>query len=143
MSCSHAETTTLLWAYGEGPEDHAEHVATCAACQDVVAMHEFVGAEVAPILPILRRLDDEVQPEPVVRHPRWGRWVLAVGVLAAGLALMVGFGTRESGPSTPTMAVEPDAPVDVVLSPVYGSLDRELDELDDLVDTLASDASIL
>jgi hypothetical protein len=145
MSCIHAETTTLLWAYGEGPENHTDHIAMCAACREVIAMHESVGSEVAALLPVLRHPHDETRSAPAVPRANWVRWAAVVGALAAGLAFVVGsLGVDEPvEPVSTSVVAELDVETEVVLTPFYGSLDRELDELDDLVNSLEADASIL
>lgn len=83
MSCPHAETTTLLWLYGEGDDDHALHVAGCADCQAVAELHTDVISAVAPALPVLA--------PPVAERPDrrvvWGAATLFA--LAAAALLMV------------------------------------------------------
>ena len=151
MSCPDAETTTMLWVYGEGPEDHASHVAGCADCRSVVAEHEAVAGDIAGILPVIRRLDDEAAPEPANNDRGWVRWLVALGV-ASALLLVVGSqiltpsAVDESidPPSAVAIAVQADAFTDgVVLAPFYADIDAELDDLDFLVASLAADSSIL
>jgi hypothetical protein len=145
MSCAHAETTTVLWAYGEGPENHTDHIAVCSECREVIAMHESVGADISALLPLLRRPLDEAVPAPVSQRKSWVRWAAAVSALAAGLAFVVGSQRFDDGVEEVASPVVADLDIDteVVLTPFYGALDRELDELDDLVDSLEADASIL
>jgi hypothetical protein len=87
--CPHATTTTLLWLYGEAPEDHLHHVAACPACAAVVAEHEAV---LAAAVPAAREAVPANQPAPTGR--RWGAaaWggAAALGALAvAAVALVV------------------------------------------------------
>ena len=82
MSCPHAQTTTILWIYGEADEAHATHVAGCAICQRVLQEHEQVhlalsldgsGVERSPVsqppeIPEAR----EYQPFWCLFGSRWG-----------------------------------------------------------------------
>ncbi len=141
MSCRHTETTTTLWLYGEGPEDHDQHVADCEDCQAAVAEHESVAGDIADILPALRRPEDEWDEAPAAANNNriWIRWV-AIG--AAAVAVLAGL--QVLAPVDPEITVpEADADAIVVLAPFYGEVDEELDDLDYLVDSLAADRSIL
>lgn len=79
--CPHAETT-LAWLYGEGDDDHAEHVAGCDACNDLIALHAEVAVAVAPIAPALAQ-------ETVERRRPTGR--RAALALAASALLALGW----------------------------------------------------
>jgi len=143
MSCREAETKTLLWVYGEGPENHDHHVAGCPDCQQVVAEHESVAGDIAPILPVIRRPDDEEVPEPANHNGGWVRWA-AVGAIAAAVV----FFFQMNAPVTPEIAAEQPEVAEaivagVILPPIYADIDQDIDELDLLVDSLAADASIL
>lgn len=85
MPCEHAETTTVLWLYGEGSEGHAAHVATCQACTEVLHAHSDVICAVGDALPALR---DATQPASVTVRPSSG-WRFAPLLLAAAALLVV------------------------------------------------------
>lgn len=97
LTCPHAEATTLAWLYGEGPDEHAEHVAHCADCTHVVEMHSEVLAAVGPILDDVPEVadlpgsvvDDQPVPTPANRTWLFGA-VAAVAVLAAAVLLVLG-----------------------------------------------------
>ena len=118
-TCPLAETDTLLWLYGEGPEDHAAHVAGCADCTAVAQQHADVAAAVMPLTPQLKAPtipSVEVAPEPVPAPANRG-WMLGVVVgLAVAAAVLLGlFGVLglpgAPGSSSPTPIAEvPDAP---------------------------------
>ena len=86
MKCPHAETTTLLWIYGEGPEGHEAHVANCAICQEVLKTHETVQFHLSEMEPSVG--EHPIVQVPVVPEPANQGWAgIAVGV--SGLALAV------------------------------------------------------
>ncbi len=130
MSCPE-NPVTLLWLYGEGPDEHAAHVAECAHCASVVEAHEEVMAVVVPVLSGAVAQD---------RSPARRRWPVfgALVLLAAGLALTL----MPRPVSTTTTAPE----VLVVLDASPSSLwsDDFTDDLSDLelaVDVLAAELS--
>jgi len=94
MTCEHAETTTIAWLYGEGPEDHLHHVATCEACQRVLRTHSEVMQAVGPVLDQLATpastMPSAVQAPPPVQAPANRPWglVIAAVVAAAAVALI-------------------------------------------------------
>jgi len=50
MSCPHANTTAVLAAFGEAPEDFERHLSECSECRDVVAQHLETLSIVEPTL---------------------------------------------------------------------------------------------
>ncbi|TNE86181.1 MAG: hypothetical protein EP330_23130 [Deltaproteobacteria bacterium] len=130
MSCEHAETTTLLWLYGEGPEDHAAHVAECAECTEVSALH----ADVVAVLP-------EVEAVPV-RPANGSAWYLGGGLALAAAAVLVALvGGRPAEPTLDTAVALAPATTFEWQAPL-SDLTDELDALDaefaDLSDELAN-----
>jgi hypothetical protein len=81
--CPH-EPTTVAYAYGEAPEDHALHVASCPACAEVLALHEAVAGSVP--------LSALATAPTARRRRRWPRVLLGAALAAAaaavGLALL-------------------------------------------------------
>ena len=134
-TCSHADTTTNSWLYGEGPEDHVHHVAACAACTAVAAEHAEVMAAVGPALGGLQEATvpavvaaDAVAPRAANRP-----WLLgALLVAAAAVALLLVW------PAADPPVVPPDAP-DVV---VVDDATTPAPTIDDLVDEFVPDAVI-
>ena len=74
---------TLSWLYGEGPESHATHVASCASCTAVVAEHEAVASSLGAALGAVA-----AAPISVARGPRVLPWVGGGLAIAAGLWLV-------------------------------------------------------
>ncbi len=144
MSCEHAESTTLLWVYGEAPEAHDSHMAACAECQAVVDGLERVQHALQPIAPTLRLADAPQAPAQVNNGFRSARW----GVVLA-LAASVLFAVGQLFAIPPTV----DAPVDTDLAALdvapplgdalYGDLDAGLEDLDVDLDSLAWDLNTL
>ena len=145
MKCPHAETTTLLWLYGEGDESHALHVSACAECQAVLEMHEMVqGAlretSTAPTSqPIV---DAPVVPSPA-NNPKYGMWFGVSGlVIAAAAVLLAWLGTPDlraleqvvdvEGPGTEVAMAQPKVYWD------FDGFDDWEDPFEDLEDELAS-----
>ena len=126
--CNHAETT-VAWLYGEAPEEHALHVASCPLCTEVLATHERVLGATAPL-----KLE-----APAARGASWRRagWVLALA--AAGLAWMMW------GPSSEVEALSPAIVQLDDATPVYGvaDIDQEIDALSLALDDLSEDFSTL
>ncbi len=50
MSCPHADTTAVLAAFGEAPDDFEHHLSECSECRDVVAQHLETLSIVEPTL---------------------------------------------------------------------------------------------
>jgi len=156
MSCPHAPTTTVAWCYGEGPDDHALHVADCAECQQVVADHELVSGAAAGLVPALIDADgDAAEPEPEPERADRATWVpwAAAGALAAAVLVAVGLGGLPGAESTPSPATqvavapavdtqlrEPGVPGD---PPSFDDVDARLDALELELDALNADPSIL
>lgn len=138
MRCEHAQTTTLLWLYGEASDAHAAHVAGCAECSAVLAEHEALASALGPALAAISAQPDVV---PAPTRPRRRRrtlaTALAVAAAAAGVGAFVGVGQPvgplDSPGGQPVAAVEPGwvpapgepDPFDAALD----DLDRELEWL--------------
>jgi hypothetical protein len=139
-ACAHASGATLLYAYGEGDEGHAEHIARCEDCQRVLAEHEELSGLLAPALPSASRA-----PVPMERPQHAGGWV-ALGLLVAAAAALTLF-------ARPVPVPVPDVDDDVVIEQVaYRAmdldgwamvLDEDLDVLDLEIDALMYDLSTL
>lgn len=121
MSCPHATTTTVLWAWGEGPEEHLHHVVGCPDCQAVLED----ASEVAPWIGEL----------PAAPRRRWPLVLAGVIALAASVLAFLAV-------EAPVAPVEPvaAAPIPVLFE---GDLDAELDRLDLALDALEHDLSTL
>jgi len=86
MTCPHAESTTLLWAYGEGPESHTEHVASCGACQAILETHETVQFHLSVAQG--GALSSTIVDEPEIPAPANSSWMAVLfGVGGIGLAV--------------------------------------------------------
>ena len=137
MSCEQLETT-VAWMYGEGPEEHAEHVFSCETCSAALEEHEAAMAVVAPVVAGLKT---EVRGEVVV-GPWRRRRVLGVAVVllaaAAAIAMAVS-ATRMHSATTPAREAAPSV-VDVFDG---DDVDAALDALDDDLDALSSDLEVL
>ncbi|MBT3218292.1 MAG: hypothetical protein HN348_04320 [Proteobacteria bacterium] len=135
MSCQHAKTTTLLWLYGEGPEDHVSHIAQCDECQAVTEEHSELMATIGPVIPALRRAEP-------MRRRRW--WIGGTVVaLAAAAALMLRFVVVSPTVEPEVVAtndtdsnVEKYVEADLVF---FDTLDWGLDDLDDELEALSQD----
>jgi len=146
MSCPHATTTTVAWCFGEAPEGHLEHVATCAECQQVVEEQEAVLAAVGDVAPALRMAAEAAPVEPTPNAGRsWPRVAAAVLAFAAAalVAVVVG-GSFAPAPEPQQVAVAPvdTAPPAVALPPLR-DVDARLDALQLELDALSADPSIL
>jgi len=162
MTCPHASTTTVAWAFGEfegsanDEEAHTLHVASCADCSEALEALEAVEAEAAPLAGALA-VEESAKPPPVegpvpatAARPTLGGRLWAGIALAAALVL----GTVAAWVDDPLVAPLPPEPVAVHVmpspSPVAApphvpvlDLDRELDELELELDALRTDPSIL
>jgi hypothetical protein len=88
MTCPHAESTTLLWIYGEGPEDHTDHVAQCADCQSVLDTHETVAFHMSET-PMGRALSVTKVPEtPEPANSGWGSVLFGLGGIGLAVAAL-------------------------------------------------------
>jgi hypothetical protein len=148
MSCEHANSTTLLWLYGEGDEEHLHHVAACPECQAVVAEHEAVGGVVGPIAAELGVADAAPSdPVPANRVP-W-RWMAAAAAVAASilvlwhLAPVPGVLDRTGDTAVAALDRPVDAPTAVDVSIFTAELDADLDALDADLDWFAADLETL
>lgn len=135
MSCEHAETTTLLWLYGEGDEAHATHVVACPECRAVVADHETVWSA----------LDRARVPVPEVPEPAnrpWVRWALVGAMVAAAVAVALLTTPRPHPAPVPAVATLA-APAPATADNHKPDLDHDLDQLDGDMDALAADLHTL
>jgi hypothetical protein len=131
MSCQHTQTTTLLWLYGEGPQDHAAHVAGCASCQAVVRDHEQVASALGPALA-------SVSAPPRSsgrRRPPWAAGAVVAGLVALAAGLLLWARPPEATPPAPVRVV--------VTSPSSDPLDMALDDLDLELERLSLDLETL
>jgi hypothetical protein len=78
MSCPHTETTAVLAAFGEAPDNFDDHLLGCAACQEVVDTHTETLSVIATAAPGL--------PAPARRS--WRPGVTAI-LLAAAVLLAI------------------------------------------------------
>lgn len=120
-TCPLAETTTIAWLYGEGPENHVHHVASCEDCTAVAAEHAEVMASVGPVLDELRPAPAAVPPAeaptapaPVAANRPWLLAALAVVAVAAAALLVLWVG---SGPAQPAVEAPQIAIVDEATAP--------------------------
>lgn len=117
--CPHADTTTLLWLYGEADDRHGEHVAGCPSCGAVAREHTEVLSAVGPVLPALRR--------PMAGHPARPALVLPTVLVGVAAAAALAVWTPIAGPADPPgTGAAADAPAHVVADP----LDQRLDALE-------------
>ena len=136
MTCAEHEST-LLWIYGEGDDDHAEHLATCAGCQALLAEHADVAAMVAPIASALRARPAALQQPPRRSWPRGG--IAGAALLAAAALLAVVSVPQSISEAEDTAA----ASATMAAAPFADELDAELEELDDELDALFDDLQTL
>ncbi len=133
-SCPHAQTTTLQWIWGEGPEDHLRHLASCAECQQVLEDHERVLAAVAGV----SELEDSGVAGPTLGAARrvgpQRRAVLIASAVALAAAVLLVFRPPDVvGPEEP---LAPDTGTGVPITALDGeglfadSLDDDLASLD-------------
>lgn len=139
MSCPHAQSTTVAWLYGEGPEAHGAHVASCADCTDVLVEHESVLAAVAPVA---RQLSAE-PPRAPARRSVLG-WSAALGLLAAAALLFVlPRQAPTDAPEAVAVALDTDAVARHSPDLLTDALDSDLDALGAEVVLLSLDLSTL
>jgi hypothetical protein len=55
MSCPHAESTAILYLFGEAPADYAAHLEGCEICQNTILAHQETLAVVTPHIPAQAR----------------------------------------------------------------------------------------
>ena len=90
--CEHAESTVLLYLFGEAPRAYTAHLDACADCQTALTEHADTVAWVSPAL----------APPAEVTAPR-GWWLAPALTLAAGLALTL----QPSAQSVANTTVQP------------------------------------
>lgn len=123
MSCEHAQSTTLLWLWGEYEEGHATHVAECEPCQAVVALHTEVVCATPPALGERRS---------VSMYPARSAMLVVAGLALAAAALLSTLGQTLNTSDEVTLsmaAVDIELPGDD-LEPWFAELDRDMDALD-------------
>ena len=154
MSCPHAQTTTILWIYGEADDAHAAHVAGCEICQQVLKEHEQVHLALSLETSTLESNPVSQPPEipEAANTSRFGLFLSVAGVCAAAAAVLLTWftsGTIESmsPPISPeiqiadTVAMTQDAPWDFdgfgdELEDPFGALEDDLAWLEDDLSTL-------
>lgn len=143
MSCVHAETTTLLWLYGEletHADAHAEHIASCEACSAAVELHSDLLHALSPALPAMSATPAAAAAARPANNLRW----FALLALAAGLVVMVLTGTPSEAPSAP-----PAPALAAATGPVLGAhvsvdeFDPDFRDLDERLDALEADLDLL
>jgi len=136
-SCEHAETTVLLYLFGEAPPEYSEHLDGCAECQAALSEHADTVAWVSPALtqPPAAELVQLTQPT----TPR--SWLVGAGLaLAAGMALSLQPGPSVDIDDAPVMAelmddaddaeeAAPDLSWEEPFSTKLSSLDAEINHL--------------
>ena len=122
MNCSHSQTTTVAYLFGEAPEGFDEHLASCAECTKVLEEHRGTVSVLEPWL--------ASQEEPVRLAAKKGWPGVVVGMaIAAGLLL----GLRFGGAGVATVAVQNmDSGLMTVgiSSPFESAIDEEILELE-------------
>ena len=119
--CEHAESTVLLYLFGEAPSGYAAHLDACADCQAALTEHADTIAWVSPAL----------APPAEVTAPR-GWWLAPALALAAGLALTL----QPSAQSIANTTVQPP-PVEVPDLTWEDPLSTELQRLAVDIDALS------
>jgi len=120
MSCPHTETTAILAAFGEAPDDFEGHLAACDECRQVVAEHLQTLSIIEPAVgPSNRQTQQRTSP-------------YAIGFLLAAAALLavqfvppntaIEIQTTAHNPTTTTVDDIFDEPIDDELA----SLEVEL-----------------
>lgn len=157
-TCEHAETTTLLWLYGEADEAHATHVAGCGACTEVARQHADLMSEVGPIadrLVAAPSAEGQVDPLPAPANRGW--WIgVVVGLAAAAavlLALFGALGMPGDSVTSPAPDLVVEAPIDdaarhelaeALLDEAFGAdVDADFEALYDEFDALEADLATL
>jgi hypothetical protein len=128
MSCEHAETTVLLYLFGEAPPEYADHLDGCEACQSALLEHADTVALVGPALCPPAELP---APPPAARWEIWGTAIGAGLALAAGLAMTFSPAPPPPPAPTPVARAAPDLSWD---DPMAG----ELHQLDAQINALAT-----
>lgn len=129
--CEHAETTVLLYLFGEAPPEYSEHLAGCAECQASLSEHTDTVAMVTPALakPQEAELVQLQQP----RTPR--SWLVGAGLaMAAGVALSLQPAPSVDIDDAPVVAelteeAAPDLSWEDPFSTKLSSLDAEINDL--------------
>ena len=144
MTCKHAQTTTLLWLYGEYDGDHLHHVVDCPECTQVMAEHTEVLGAIADTAPALRQQSKAPTTRPPHVAPKPSRWrrPLLVGVPLAAAALLFA-ATRSSTALAPETTPTP-APILAQHAPERPDLiDTRLEQLEDELLSLSLDLEVL
>ena len=117
MSCPHAQTTTLSWLYGDGPEEHLHHVAACAHCQTVAAEHADA-------------LGQLVEPAAAPRRRGWAAPLLLGGSLLAAAAALLFVANPPPQLDGAVALQDSGVPVRHAMASLKDDLDRDPDSLD-------------
>ena len=154
MTCEHAETTVLLYLFGEAPEGFEEHLAGCDDCQESLADHAATLRAVDPVLGpggATAESPPSLEPRSLapadagpgrpsdVPGPRTLPWLMAAAA-AATLALVV-----SRWPADPPAADDQDGAADAITPGLDAAevwvdpIERELDDLSGDLDSLFRD----
>ena len=90
MSCPHTETTAVLAAFGEAPEDFESHLSACSECRQVVSEH----------LQTLSMIEPAMTPEAPGSTKVMSRYAIGF-LMAAAVLLAIQFLPTETAPLTP------------------------------------------
>lgn len=156
MTCEHAETTVLLYLFGEAPGGFEEHLAACDECQESLSQHAATVRAVDPVLGPGGAADvsaPSLEPRHIAPTPlattrqvdtpiQWTRTLpwLAAAAAAATLALVVA-----RWPAQPGLVEDQDAAADavtpgrVVAEPWADPIELELDDIAGEFDSLIRD----
>lgn len=156
-TCPHAQTTTILWLYGEADAGHAAHVADCSACTAVADQH--LDVQLAVPIPPSEPADVRANaPSPAwTAAPRqtsgasgWRRSIYlvsgAIALIAAAALLVVAVrGPSADAPDRDTGQRAVAAPVDLPLASdeEFGGLHDDIDALEADIDALEADLAVL
>jgi hypothetical protein len=123
--CPHAETTTVSFLYGEAPLAHAEHVAGCADCEEVVRAHTLVASALGPALGALSPRGQVPAVRPVRSPWPWAIGGVALAAAAAAALVLAQPAPPVVGPPEASLDPGPDLALDD-LDFELASLEREL-----------------
>jgi len=156
MTCEHAETTVLLYLFGEAPDGFEEHLADCDDCQESLAEHAATVRAVEPVLGpggATAESPPSLEPRslaPAAAGPRGGAADAAPeprpvpGVMAAAAAAALALVVAR-WPSPQGVAGDQDGTADAVTpmpdtaEPWVDPIERELEDLSGEFDSLFRD----
>jgi hypothetical protein len=134
MSCEHAETTVLLYLFGEAPDGFEEHLAGCDECQESLAEHAATVRAVEPAFTA-----EELAVPGRAPRSRWLPWLAAAAAVAA-FAMLMARGTPEQTPLLDgDAAADAVTPAEVERRVWTDPIELELDDMDLELDSLTRD----